>query len=400
MRSTVDNPLWEDAALAQPGFRARMPLSPLEAALQALPVNRPCSGIRTDPSRACSKRDAASSGTAADSDSCFVGRGPLSFEAWRPSSSEVRRALKTQPAAINSGASSPGPKGGRAPSMGAAQCRRSASLSPVCWSLSSDCGDENAVQLCSGLTDGSVWRDGMQHTAAVNGSAEVCEQQQQQPSTSLTKSPEAPASPQPLESPLKRLRLSVDFPLHCASPTAAAAGGIRLAEAAAGKDSDLPATAGMQLHGSPRGSHTASIAGGATSDAAPSAIQEVAGTYMQQAARRPAPTAQAEASAGPATAAEAFSDAAGGSSDSEPVSPCNISKGSVPGFGSCCGTPTAVSCGIGTIGKPPDIMRTNQLDLHSEFDAETQCHGPTCHACAAGAQPVEAGSGAAGTAQG
>jgi hypothetical protein len=369
MRSSVDNPLWEDAAVAQPGSSARVPLSPLEAALQALPVNRPRSSIRTHPSKACNRSGAASSGTTADNKSCCAGNVPLSFEAWRPSSSEVRRALKTQPAANSGSISSPGPKGGRAPSMGAAQGRKSASLSPVCWSLSSDCGDENGVQLHSDWMDGSVWRADMRHAAPVNGSAEVCDRQHQQQQEQRqqqhwqqpacpTESPEAPASPQPLESPLKRLRLSDDLPLQCASPSAEAAGGDSLAEAAAGRDSDLPATAGMQRHGSPRGSRAGSIAGGAPVDAAKFAMQEAPGACTPSAARGQAPVVGDDASGGAAAAAAAFAEIAGRSSDSEPESPCSTSAAGLLGLNSCCGTPTAVRHVVVTIDGPSGVVNS------------------------------------------
>ena len=364
MQSSVDNPLWEDAALAQVGISTRVPLSPLEAALQALPMNRPRSGHCTDPSRACSKRGAASS-TTAGSDNCCAGNVPCSFEAWRPSSSEVRRALKTQPAADSCSTSSPVVKAGRAASVGAAQGSRSASLSPVCWSLNSDCGDENGVQPHSTLTDSSVWREGVQHAAPVHGSAEVCEwlqeqqhQRRQQQPTSPMESPEAPASPQPMESPLKRLRLSDDFPLQCASPTAEADGGNSPPQAAAGGDSVPQSTVGIRQLGSPGGSRMGGVADGATSAADTSAMQEAADAFLQPAALVQAPVAMTEASVGAAAAAEAGSD---------PASPCSIGEASVPKFDSCCGTPTAVSRVVVTVHAPSAVMQPTKVDLHASF---------------------------------
>lgn len=203
MRSSVDNPLWDDS-LHEQQHSGRVPLSPLETALQALALNAPRSHHDGSGGRAPStERGAPSDGACSSS---LPHTMPATFEDWRPRSSEYRRAMASSQPPARGGGSTEAVGGSSGIGGG-----RSVSLSPVCWSLdgstaANDVGNKQSMPLhqqqqhLASKSPLLLWPISIdRHQPDGHGS----ERQHAPESPSL-----GPTSPQPMESPLKRLRLS------------------------------------------------------------------------------------------------------------------------------------------------------------------------------------------------
>lgn len=345
MRSSVDNPLWEDAAggpACSSSGGSRAPLSPLETALQALAINAPRSSSHGGLSSFCT-----AAGKSVQRRSV-----PLNFEEWRPSSSEVRQALTTQSAAaVSSGG------GGNAAACGSAghgRTSRSASLSPVCWSLVGSQGAENILD----WQHSDLQHSHLQHSEAPHATLRPLN------------SPEmllAPLRTQPTESPLKRLRLSSSPP--DVSPSAAFSISSPAADAASGgtccASSPTTAAGSIVLASSPSSMAEDSAAASVSAVANASGHAAVAFAELQPAA----------GACSPSDEETCWDDA---SSSRDPASPSSVAAGSHGEASSAAGS-LAEKADDSCCGSPPAVRVQNSTSGGLAVCSQTQFRLPIQH---------------------